>query len=83
MEFDKCFIQAMNSYSLISLEVFEKLPTPRKLAYFKKKRGWEHNGFCDCGCGERIHSDENNFFRDCDHYVGEMRRILNKCEHVL
>jgi len=69
---------------LISLQDFEKLPTPRKLAYFKKYRSMEHVGKCSI-CGGEYHegTDEQEKEREIKRlYVSQMREILNKCEHV-
>lgn len=69
--------------NLLTMVQFEKLPTPRKLAYFKKHRKLEHFGKCPC-CSERYPIDDiqADFFDTCDKYVSQMRLVLGNCEHV-
>lgn len=70
------------SSSMLSIEEFKELPTPRKLAYFKKHRGIRHGGICSC-CNERHGTDEEIArYEEDEKYIDTLKNILDKCEHV-
>lgn len=69
--------------TLITIEEFKKLPTPRKLAYYKKHRGMRHGGICTC-CNERHGTEaEIRKYEEDEKYIDELKKILDQCEHVV
>lgn len=88
MKFGKKFEHYLKINNSISVEDAEKLPTPRLLVYFKKHRGIQHMGKCDCGCGESFTEiydlDEatSEYYMDCEKYIDALKAILDKREHI-
>ena len=57
-----------------SIEAFEKLPTKRKLAYYKKYRSVSYDN-----CHDLIRAF---CFDELCQYVVDMKKILDNCEHI-
>ena len=71
---DEAFNDYITQSNMLTISEFEKLPTKRKLVYYKKYRILSYNNY--------YYLDKFNFIKDMKQYVFDMKTILDKCEHI-
>ncbi len=69
------------AFHVPTLEACAKLPTPRLLALFKKKRSLRWAYLCDC-CGIAKTEKDARMNEACNAYMDGVKDLLDQREHV-